>query len=59
MLNPMAGTDAMEMPAEQVEMIKDQADIDGPLMDYKTKGSTIELVGLEDAGGKKAFHLRI
>ncbi len=59
MLNPMVGPDPMEMPAEQVEMIKDQADIDGPLMDYKAKGSTIELVGVEDAGGRKAFHLRV
>jgi outer membrane lipoprotein-sorting protein len=59
MLNPMVGPDAVEMPAEQAEMIKDQADIDGPLLDYKTKGSTVELVGLEDANGKKAFHLRV
>lgn len=59
MLNPMVGAEPMEMPAEQAEMIKDQADIDGPLVDYKTKGSTIELLGLEDVGGKKAFHLRI
>jgi outer membrane lipoprotein-sorting protein len=59
MLNPMMGAEAMELPAEQAEMIKDQADIDGPLMDYKAKGSTVELVGLEDTGGKKAFHLRV
>jgi len=59
MMNPMIGTDPVEMPAEQAEMIKDQADIDGPLMDYKAKGSTVELVGLEDANGRKAFHLRI
>ena len=59
MLNPMVGPDPIEMPAEQAEMIKDQADIDGPLLDYKSKGSTVELVGLEDANGKKAFHLRV
>lgn len=59
MLNPMVGPDPIEMPAEQAEMIKDQADIDGPLMDYKSKGSTVELVGLEDVDGKKAYHLRI
>lgn len=59
MLNPMIGPEPQEMPAEQAEMIKDQADIDGPLMDYKAKGSTIELVGTEDVAGKKAFHLRI
>ena len=59
MLNPMVGPDPIEMPAEQAEMIKDQADIDGPLMDYKIKGSTIELIGVEDVAGKKAFHLRV
>lgn len=59
MMNPMIGAEPVEMPAEQAEMIKDQADIDGPLMDYKAKGSTVELVGLEDANGRKAFHLRI
>ena len=59
MLNPMVGPEPVEMPAEQAEMIKDQADIDGPLMDYKAKGSMVELVGLEDAGGKKAFRLRV
>src|SRR4029077_18500977 len=29
------------------------------LMDYKAKGSTIELVGVEDAGGRKAFQMRL
>lgn len=59
MLNPMVAPDPVELPAEQAEMIKDQADIDGPLLDYKSKGSTVELVGIEDANGKKAFHLRV
>lgn len=59
MINPMVGPDPIEMPAEQAEMIKDQADIDGPLMDYKAKGSTVELVGVEEANGRKAFHLRV
>ena len=59
MHNPMVSGAVTEMPAEQAEMIKDQADIDGPLLDYKAKGSTVELIGLEDANGKKAFHLRV
>ena len=59
MLNPMVGSDVVEMPAEQAEMIKDQADMDGPLMDYKDKGSSVELIGVEDAAGRKAFHLRV
>lgn len=57
--NPMAGPGTMDVPAEQVEMIKDQSDIDGPLIDYKAKGSTIELIGLETIDGKKQFHLRV
>jgi len=59
MINPMVSPTPVDMPAEQIEMIKDQSDIDGPLIDYKTKGSTIELVGIEMVDGKKTFHLRI
>lgn len=59
MQNPMAGPGTMDVPAEQVEMIKDQSDIDGPLIDYKAKGSTVELIGLETIDGKKQFHLRV
>ena len=59
MINPMAGPGAIDVPAEQVEMIKDQSDIDGPLVDYKTKGSTIEFVGNEVVDGKNVVHLRI
>ena len=44
MINPMAGPGVIDVPAEQVEMIKDQSDMDGPLVDYKAKGNTIELV---------------
>lgn len=59
MINPMVGPGAMDMPAEQVEMIKDQSDMDGPLVDYKAKGSTIELVGNVTVEGKTQIHLRI
>lgn len=59
MLNPMVGTEAMQMPVEQVEMMKDQSDFDGPLLDYKARGFQVELVGVEDVGGKKGFHLRV
>jgi outer membrane lipoprotein-sorting protein len=59
MLNPMVGTEPMQMPPEQVEMMKDQSDFDGPLLDYKARGFQVELVGVEDVGGKKGFHLRV
>jgi outer membrane lipoprotein-sorting protein len=57
MLNPMAGPTPVDVPAEQVEMIKDQSDIDGPLVDYKAKGTTIALAANETVDGKKAIHL--
>lgn len=59
MSNPMAGSEPMAMPPEQVEMMKDQSDFDGPLLDYKAKGYMVDLVGLEDLDGKKVFHLRV
>jgi outer membrane lipoprotein-sorting protein len=59
MINPLMGPSPIEMPAEQGDMVKDQSDIDGPLVDYKRKGSTIDLVGTETVDGKQAYHLRV
>lgn len=58
-LNPMTGSSPVELPSEQVEMIKDQSDMDGPLVDYKAKGNVIEFVGAEMTDGKKTLHLRV
>ena len=43
MINPMAGPGVIDVPSEQVEMIKDQSDMDGPLVDYKKKGNNKNL----------------
>lgn len=52
MINPMMGADApQEVPGPQAEMARDQADFDGPFLDYKTKGHAIELVKGEAADG--------
>ncbi len=59
MLNPMVGPDPIAMPPEQVEMMKDQSDFDGPLLDYKAKGYVIDFVGNETLDDKPVFHLRI
>ena len=58
-INPMAGPDATELPAAATASMKDQADFDGPLVDYKAKGHTVELVGTEDVAGVKAHHLKV
>ncbi len=55
MINPMAGPGVIDVPAEQVEMIKDQSDMDGPLVDYKKKGNTVEYMGTEG----NLIHLRV
>ena len=59
-INPMMGSDqATEVPGPVADSLKAQADFDGPLVDYKAKGNTIELVGHEDLAGKKVHHLKL
>jgi outer membrane lipoprotein-sorting protein len=47
------------MPAAQGESVRNNADFDGPLVDYQTKGHKIELVGKEKVGGTEVYHLRL
>ncbi len=46
MINPMAGgSDAQPMPDDVYKAAKEQLNIGGALLDYATKGSTIQLLG--------------
>jgi outer membrane lipoprotein-sorting protein len=57
---PFLGTeDAQEMPKEQAKEIKDIADSMDPLVDYKEKGHTLELVGKEDMEGTEVYKLKL
>jgi outer membrane lipoprotein-sorting protein len=47
------------MTAEDLANISDESDFDGPLVDYKSKGNQIELVGKEDVDGKPAYRLKL
>ena len=40
-------------------MIEDQADLDGPLVDYRKKGHQVELVGKDDVEGSEAYKLKV
>ena len=51
--DPEVGTD------EDNKNAQDDADFDGPLVDYKTKGHTVELVGKEQVEGADAYKLKI
>jgi hypothetical protein len=55
----MMGAEPTELPPAVSDAMREQADMDGPLVDYKAKGNTIEIVGTEDVGGAKAHHLKI
>ena len=43
----------------QADAIQEQAQFDGPLMDYKARGYKIEYVGLETSNGRRVQHLRV
>ena len=51
--------DAEPMAADDVKELEDQADIDGPLMDYRAKGNTVEFLGKEKVEGSDAYKLKI
>jgi len=60
MINPFTGnSDAQPMSEEELKGMPDEADLDGPLVDYKAKGSAIELVGKEDLDGKAVYRLKL
>ena len=47
------------LPAEEAAVAAEQADIDGPLVDWKAKGHAVELVGKEDLPGGPAHRLKV
>src|SRR5262249_43643703 len=57
---PFTGkNDAEAMAADDIKRLQEDADFDGPLVDYKQKGNLVELVGREKVDGADAYHLRI
>jgi len=60
MLNPLSGrTDPEPLPSEAMKAVEEQADMDGPLIDYKAKGNTVELLGKEKADGTDCYKLKV
>ncbi len=60
MVNPFAeNKDVQPMSAEDLRSIADESDFDGPLVDYKAKGSQIELAGKEELEGKPVYRLKL
>jgi hypothetical protein len=51
--------DPERMSADDVKALVEDTEIDGPLADWKTKGSTIEYLGTEDVEGTPAHKLKV
>jgi hypothetical protein len=59
-INPFAGKDDPEpMSAEEIKDVVGEADFDGPLIDPKQKGNTLELAGTEKVEGHDAFVIKV
>jgi len=59
-VNPyMENKDVQPMSEEDLKGIMDESDMDGPLVDYKSKGHQIELAGKEDLDGKPVYRLKL
>ena len=60
MMNPMMGaTQPMVVTGAQAEPLRESADMDGQLWNYKEKGHQVELTGTEEVNGKEAYVLRL
>jgi hypothetical protein len=58
--NPFVGKDAPEaMSADEMKDAVNEADFDGPLVDAKAKGNTIELAGTEKVEGRDAYIVKV
>ena len=59
-INPFMGSnEPQEIKGLQAEDLKERADFDGPLIDYKKKGHKVEFMGKEDLEGTEVYKLKV
>jgi hypothetical protein len=59
-ISPFSGRkDPEKMSADDLKELIEEAEIDGPLVDWQTKGSTVEYLGREDVDGTLAHKLKV
>jgi len=59
-ISPFFGRkDPERMSADDVKAVVEDTEIDGPLGDWKAKGSTVEYLGTEDVDGTPAHKLKV
>jgi hypothetical protein len=47
------------MSADEAKEVQEMADLDGPIVDYKSKGNQVELIGKENVEGTPAYKLKV
>jgi len=59
-VNPFAeDRNPQPMTADDLQNIDDEADFDGPLVDYKAKGNQIELAGKDEVEGRPVYKIKL
>jgi len=59
-IDPFQGSSEPEkLAGDDLKDALEQADMDGPLVDYKAKGHTVELLGKEDLEGTPVYKLKV
>ncbi len=59
-ISPFQGRkDPEKLSSDDTKALLEDADIDGPLVDWKAKGSTVEYLGTEDVDGTLAHKLKV
>ncbi|HEY0143016.1 MAG TPA: outer membrane lipoprotein-sorting protein [Thermoanaerobaculia bacterium] len=60
MVMPFMGKkDPEQMSGDMLKDLKEQADFDGPMVDYAKKGNKVELLGKEEIEGTPAYKLKL
>jgi outer membrane lipoprotein-sorting protein len=55
----MGKRDPEPLPPEELKEAEEQADLEGPLVEYKTKGHQVELIGKEKVEGTDCYKLKV
>jgi hypothetical protein len=59
-ISPFFGRkDPERMSGDDVKALVEDAEMDGPLVDWQAKGSTVEYLGTEDVDGTAAYKLKV
>lgn len=59
-INPFAGKEGVQtMSADEIKDAMNESDFDGPLIDSKAKGMTIDFGGMEKVEGRDAYILKV